>query len=249
MLDFSRIEAGKMSAHLEPTDLANFTAELAGNFRAGIENAGLKLKVNCPPLSQTVLIDREMWEKIVFNLLSNAPSNLRSEAKSKSNCAKKENSIKLEVRDTGAGIPAEEMPNIFQRFHRVRTTLGRTNEGTGIGLALVQELVKLHNGKVSVTSQSGKGTTFSIIIPKQERNTEKVSKSLMFCKMFAAVIYSIPKSKIKCFLIRIFRFLLSIRRRKFFWRTTMPICAVIFRELLHENGYEVQAVGDGSREH
>ena len=72
LLDFSSIEAGRSNASYEPTDLATFTAELASTFRSAIEKGGLTLTVDCPPLPEPVYVDREMWEKIVLNLLSNA---------------------------------------------------------------------------------------------------------------------------------------------------------------------------------
>jgi signal transduction histidine kinase/DNA-binding response OmpR family regulator len=164
LLDFSRIEAGRVRAVYEPTDLATYTADLASVFRAAVERAGLKLTVDCPPLREPVYVDREMWEKIVLNLLSNAfkftfageiAVALRQDG----------NSAELRVRDTGTGIPAAEMPRLFERFHRVQNSRGRTHEGTGIGLALVQELVKLHGGSVAAESVFGKGTTFTVTVP------------------------------------------------------------------------------------
>jgi hypothetical protein len=71
----------------------------------------------------------------------------------------------LRVRDTGTGIPAEEMPRLFGRFHRVPNARGRTHEGSGIGLALVQELVRLHGGIVTAGSAPGRGTTFTVALP------------------------------------------------------------------------------------
>jgi PAS domain S-box-containing protein len=165
LLDFSRIEAGKAAAHFEATDLARFTAELASGFRAGIEKAGIKLKVACPPLSEPVAIDREMWEKIVLNLLSNAfKFTLRGEIEI--SLGETAHEVELKVRDTGVGIPADELPNIFERFHRVRAVQGRTHEGTGIGLSLVQELVRLHRGTIEAASEPGAGTVFTVKIPK-----------------------------------------------------------------------------------
>lgn len=169
LLDFSRIEAGKATVHFEATDLALFTAELASGFRAGIEKAGIKLKVDCPPLSEPIAIDREMWEKIVLNLLSNAfKFTLRGEIEV--GLRETSDDVELKVRDTGVGIPADELPNVFERFHRVRTIQGRSHEGTGIGLSLVQELVSLHLGTIEAASKPGKGTVFTIRIPKTGRD-------------------------------------------------------------------------------
>ncbi len=166
LLDFARIEAGRVQASYEPTDISAFTADLASSFRSATEKAGLYLIVDCPPLPQPVYVDRDMWEKVVLNLISNAfkftfegqivvglePSHSGTMAK-------------LTVRDTGTGIPLEEMPRLFERFHRVEGARGRTHEGTGIGLALVQELVKLHGGSIFVESELGRGSTFSVYVP------------------------------------------------------------------------------------
>ena len=164
LLDFSRIEAGRVQAVYEPTDLAAFTAELASVFRSAIEQAGLQFIVTCEPLSEPVYIDREMWEKIVLNLLSNAFKFTFTGAIAIT-LQQVQNQVHLIVRDTGIGIPAGELPRLFERFHRIEGARGRTQEGSGIGLALVQELTRLHGGQVQVTSVEGEGTTFTISIP------------------------------------------------------------------------------------
>jgi signal transduction histidine kinase len=157
LLDFSRIEAGRIQASYEPTDLSAFTAELASAFRSAIERAGMKLVVDCPVLSQPVYVDRDMWEKIVLNLLSNA-FKFTFNGEIAVTLREGEGTVELEVRDTGIGIPEHELPRLFERFHRVEGARGRTYEGTGIGLSLVQELVKLHGGAIRVESAEGQGS-------------------------------------------------------------------------------------------
>jgi PAS domain S-box-containing protein len=164
LLDFSRIEAGRIQAAYQPTDLAELTAELASVFRSAVERAGLKLVVDCPPLPEPVYVDREMWEKIVFNLLSNALK-FTFEGAIEVVVRKAGSSAELTVRDTGTGIPPDELPRLFERFHRVSGARGRTFEGTGIGLALVQELARLHGGEVRVESTLGRGSAFHVTIP------------------------------------------------------------------------------------
>ena len=164
LLDFSRIEAGRVQAVYEPTDLAAFTAELASVFRAATERAGLRLVVDCPPLAESVYVDRDMWEKIVLNLISNA-FKFTFEGEIAVTLRTVGATAELHVRDTGVGIPAEAMPRLFERFHRVPKMRSRTHEGSGIGLALVQELVRLHSGTIRAESQVGNGTTFIIAIP------------------------------------------------------------------------------------
>src|SRR5262249_5339151 len=161
LLDFSRIEAGRVRASYQPTDLAAFTADLASNFRSACEKAGLELVVDCPPLPEPVYVDRLMWEKVVLNLLSNA-FKFTLQGSIRVSVRPDGASAELRVSDTGTGIPAEEVPRLFERFHRVENARGRTHEGSGIGLALVQELVKLHGGRISAESVFGEGTTFAV---------------------------------------------------------------------------------------
>jgi signal transduction histidine kinase len=164
MLDFSRIEAGRTTARFVPTDLAQLTSDLASVFRAATDKAGLRLIVSCPPLGAPVRVDRDMWEKIVLNLVSNA-FKFTLEGEIEVALARVDDRVELSVRDSGRGIPDAELPHVFERFYRVEGTVGRTHEGTGIGLALVQELVRLHSGSISVTSELGRGTELTVSIP------------------------------------------------------------------------------------
>lgn len=164
LLDFSRIEAGRADASFVPTNLPALTEELASNFRSACLQAGLDLVVDCPPLSEPVYIDREMWEKILLNLLSNAFKFTLS-GSIKVTLRERDNLAELVVSDTGVGIPAQELPRVFERFHRVEGQRGRSAEGTGIGLSMVRELVQLHRGTIEVASQEGKGTTFVLRLP------------------------------------------------------------------------------------
>jgi PAS domain S-box-containing protein len=165
LLDFSRIEAGRARANLEPVDLASFTAELASSFRSAVEKAGLRLIV-CVTPEEIVHVDREMWEKVVLNLISNAfKYTLTGEIRV--SLERVDDTTRLIVADTGCGIPAEALPHLFERFYRVPNSQGRTHEGTGIGLALVQEIVNLHGGSIDVHSEVGAGTRMTITLPRR----------------------------------------------------------------------------------
>jgi PAS domain S-box-containing protein len=164
LLDFSRIEAGRVQASYQPTDLASFTTEIASAFDSAMQNAGLRFTVEYQPIAEPVYIDRDMWEKIVLNLLSNAYK-FTFEGEVALTLKPVVGAVELQVRDTGVGIPEEHRDLVFERFHRIENAYARTYEGTGIGLALVQELVKLHCGSVRVESTVGAGSTFTVTIP------------------------------------------------------------------------------------
>lgn len=164
LLDFSRIEAGRVTALYQPTDLARYTADLASVFSSAMEKAGLRYHIRCDALSEPVYVDRDMWEKIVLNLVSNAfKFTLHGEVRV--TVERRDNAVALSVSDTGCGVPAEELPRLFERFHRVEGVAGRSHEGTGIGLALVQELVRLHGGSVTAASELGRGSVFTVTVP------------------------------------------------------------------------------------
>src|SRR5215472_7523078 len=165
LLDFSRIEAGRLQASYQPTDLAGFTSEIASAFDSAMENAGLRFSVECQPITEPVFVDHDMWEKVVLNLLSNA-FKFTLEGEVAVTLRPVDGAVELQVHDTGVGIPEEQRERVFERFHRIEGTHARTYEGTGIGLALVQELVKLHGGSVRVESALGQGSTFTVTIPR-----------------------------------------------------------------------------------
>jgi PAS domain S-box-containing protein len=164
LLDFSRIESGRQEAHFTEVNIAAFTKNLASNFQSVIEKAGLEFIVNTQDIQEPVFVDKEMWEKIVLNLLSNA-FKYTLEGRITVNLFAEKNWVVLEVSDTGVGIAENEIPKMFQRFHRVKGNPGRSHEGSGIGLSLVKELVRFHSGTIKVKSENGKGSSFTITIP------------------------------------------------------------------------------------
>ena len=165
LLEFSRIEAGRVEARYVPTDLGIFTADLASMFRSAFERAGVRFLIECESLPEPAYIDRDMWEKIVLNLLSNAlkftiAGQVSIRVQQVGDC------FELEVADTGCGIAAEDLPRLFDRFATIEAPRTRTVERTGIGLSLVKERVKLHGGAIEAQSVLGVGTTMTVRMPR-----------------------------------------------------------------------------------
>lgn len=168
LLDFSRSEDVRLDPTFRATDLAGLTIELADVFRSAAEAAGLDLVVRCDPLPEPVIVDQEMWEKIVLNLLSNALK-FTMEGRIVVELTVADGAVELTVADTGAGISDEDLPRLFERFYRVTGVESRSHEGSGIGLALVADLVDVHGGEVEVDTRLGEGTTFTVRVPLEGR--------------------------------------------------------------------------------
>lgn len=164
LLEFSRLEAGRAVASRRPHDVATLTAELASMFRSAMEAAGLRYTVDVVAPSAPVAIDGDMWETIVFNLLSNALK-YTPDGEVRVALRRYAGDIELEVADTGIGVAPDDADRIFDRFYRVVDDRARSIEGAGIGLTLVRELSALHGGTVEVDSALGRGSTFRVRIP------------------------------------------------------------------------------------
>jgi len=168
LLDFSRIEAGKLEANIEPVEIISLTEDLASNFRSAIERAGMKLVIYKNIGSQVAYVDADMWEKIILNLLSNA-FKYSEHGSIEVSMSASDLFFDVAVKDSGIGIPASELDKIFERFHRIQNVGGRSQEGTGIGLAMVRELVRLNGGTISVESTLGVGSIFTVRLPLRKK--------------------------------------------------------------------------------
>jgi signal transduction histidine kinase/chemotaxis response regulator CheB len=164
LLDFAQAESHRLTPEFEPVDLAIETEHVAALLRTAIEHAGLRFTVECARV-ESIQVDRAMWAKIVVNLLANALK-FTFEGEIRVVLRERAQHAELVVSDTGVGIAAADQPHVFERFFRSRGQRARSNEGTGIGLALVKELVQLHRGRIRVTSEEGRGTSFTVWIPK-----------------------------------------------------------------------------------
>lgn len=182
LLDFSLMESGRLKARYSAVDLSELTENLTANFRSITERAGLTLTVDAPKLNKPIYLDREMWEKILFNLLSNAFKYTLKGGITVTVSQDNMNAV-VKVTDTGIGIPEKEFPNMFTRFHRIRNSAGRSFEGSGIGLSMIKELILHHGGSISVDSTEGLGSTFTVTLPFGK---EHLDRALIISKPDAA---------------------------------------------------------------
>lgn len=161
LLDLQRLDAGRMQPSFRPCDLVGFCYSTAESFRAYCEKKGLHLITqlqDCPLL----YLDIERFDKVIYNLLSNAVKFTPEGGTITLTVAPAGAHCLLQVKDTGIGIRTEQIPYLFERFHQAEGSASRSYEGSGLGLALVKELVELHGGQISVESVYGEGTTFSV---------------------------------------------------------------------------------------
>ena len=166
LLDLSRFESGRVTASYAPVDLGRLAHEAAAVFRSAADRSGLELAVDAPEDGATIDADADMVEKILLNLLSNAYK-FTLEGRIELRVRIGERAV-IEVADSGVGIPEAELPLLFERFRRVGGARGRSHEGSGIGLALVDELARAHGGEASVSSAVGAGSTFRVELPLRQ---------------------------------------------------------------------------------
>ena len=161
LLDLQRLDAGRMQPSFRPCDLVGFCYSTAESFRAYCDKKGLHLITqlqDCPLL----YLDIERFDKVIYNLLSNAVKFTPEGGNITLTVAQAGAHCLLQVKDTGIGIRTEQIPYLFERFHQAEGSASRSYEGSGLGLALVKELVELHGGQISVESVYGEGTTFTV---------------------------------------------------------------------------------------
>lgn len=164
LLSYGRLSAGHLVAHPADVDLAVLTTEVCEQFEAEFGRVGLGFTVDVPREPLVARVDPAMWETALSNLLSNAHRfTLQGEVIVRVD--RVDDEAIIEVTDTGVGIPEAEIPRLFDRFHRIRGQPARTEEGAGIGLALVAGILEQHGAEIEVESRSGHGTTFRVRLP------------------------------------------------------------------------------------
>lgn len=169
LLDLSKVESANLELHKIKGDIINYLHYLTESFQSMATDKGIQLVFYAELDSQIMDYDEIKIQHIIYNLLSNALKFTEERGKVIVHIQKigKENSpqLKIKISDTGIGIPTDLIPHIFDRFYQVDNTLTRKGEGTGIGLALVKELVTLMEGSIEVQSEDGKGSQFIICLP------------------------------------------------------------------------------------
>jgi signal transduction histidine kinase/DNA-binding response OmpR family regulator len=188
MLDLSRLEAGKLTLHQKPADLSQLLKVLGGSFTSLFESKGITYRYTVPLQPLWVEMDSHKLEQIINNLLSNAAKFTPAKGEVSFTATvhlsdKHTGTLQLKVQDTGIGIPAAHLPRIFERFYQADSSATRQYEGTGIGLALVKELVELHGGQISAESTEGKGSTISVQISFTLAETGKVEQTEQVVKL------------------------------------------------------------------
>ncbi|GAB4462293.1 MAG: hypothetical protein OHK0037_12980 [Elainellaceae cyanobacterium] len=161
LLDLQRLDAGRMQPSFRPCDLRDFASQIIDSFRPYCEKKQIHLITHlepCPP----IYLDVEKFDKVLYNLLSNAMKFTPSGGTITVTVAPAGDHCQIRVQDTGIGIRADQIPHLFERFRQADGSASRSYEGSGLGLALVKELVEMHGGQVTVESVYGEGTCFIV---------------------------------------------------------------------------------------
>ncbi len=165
LLDFSKIESGGKTYSFEPADLGALVEDTLKTFRVRLRNSGFEIALNLPESLPIVAVDSDALSQALSNLLDNAVKYSDGGKEIAVRVVNKKDWVVISVKDRGIGISAEEQKKVFERFHRVGTGLVHDVKGNGLGLSIVEHVVLAHQGKVTVDSSPGKGSTFSIHLP------------------------------------------------------------------------------------
>jgi two-component system phosphate regulon sensor histidine kinase PhoR len=173
LLDLSKIEAGKMVQYKEPLDLRDVVSKVMDLMRTEAEQKKIDLQFSCTPQTRVIHADRNNMEEIFTNLLSNAIKYTPEKGKVWVTLGEESGFVKATVSDNGIGIKREDLPRIFDRFYRVKSAETRQIVGTGLGLSIVKSMVDAHLGSISVESEVGKGSTFTLLFPIESGPTTR----------------------------------------------------------------------------
>ena len=165
LLDISKIESGKIELKREPVDINELARKTAANFELRLGEKGLGLKLKLPDKPIIAYVDPDKIVQVLTNLIGNAYK-FTQKGGIEISCSEKEDRIECSVSDTGAGISADDLPRVFEKFQQFSRIDGAGEKGTGLGLSIAKALVELHKGQMKVESSLGKGSVFSFYLPK-----------------------------------------------------------------------------------
>ena len=176
LLDLSKIESGKMELHFSPIDLVAILRDVITAYESLATSKKIKYFFYPEVEELTAVVDQDKIEKVIHNLLSNAFKFTKEGGEIIVNLKTEAQRAVIIVKDSGIGIPIDQLDKVFDRFYQVDSSQTREYEGSGIGMALAKELIELHQGLITVESQEGKGTTFRISLPLKLNQVQKVVK-------------------------------------------------------------------------
>ncbi len=178
LLDLSKIEAGMMVQYKEPLALQEVIQKVVDLMKGEAESKGIDLQFSYMPQTPLICADRSSMEGIFTNLVSNAVKYTSTKGRIRITLGEEHGQVRATVQDTGIGIKKEDLPRIFDKFYRVKSAETQQIIGTGLGLSIVKSIVDAHLGSVSVESEAGKGTTFTLSFPKEATpvGTEKAKE-------------------------------------------------------------------------
>lgn len=165
LLDIARIESGKATMKIEPQNLQNIIASAADLIQIQCKNKNISLTTDLRPGLPLALADRSQIDRVFINLLGNAVKFTPQDGKITIKAYKHDGLVRVDISDTGIGIPPEALPMVFDEFYRVDNPINEQVKGTGLGLSLVKHIVEAHKGKIWVESKVNKGSTFSFTLP------------------------------------------------------------------------------------
>ncbi|QOY35919.1 ATP-binding protein [Anaerobacillus isosaccharinicus] len=167
LLDLARMEAGHIQLNIEPINIREFARRVLRKFQGMAKDLNIELKAEIAVVEDVIMVDPDRIEQVLTNLIDNAMRHTSDQGTVTLVVSPLRDGIKFDIRDTGSGIPEEDLPFVFERFYKADKARTRGRSGTGLGLAIVKNIVEAHNGHVSVHSKLDEGTTFSFFIPSK----------------------------------------------------------------------------------
>ena len=166
LLTLSKLDYGRMELRMTRFSVSDLLKKVTNAMKLTAEDSGHMILVETEPNLPPMVGDRERIEQVVVNILSNAVKYTPSGGRIRLTAQRAgTNHVRVTVEDNGVGIPADDVPRLFERFYRVDKARSRAAGGTGLGLAIAKEIVEQHEGKIALTSEYGKGTTVTITLP------------------------------------------------------------------------------------